>query len=301
MKMLRRVLIVLAVVLLLPLTARAAGSTLIVEFKPGGEPAAGVTFDVFALDKSYPDARSAYAAICKDGKEPVASGVTNKWGRLEIDDLDNGKYLVVGRPYRTGNKICEPEMCLVTFPVKDDQGNVLESGLLMPKYAMKDQGIIDYNLVVIWNDNNYSGRPKQVKVGTYRNEGLHTVVTVKRDAKPSLSYADGTVYAVSLSSANTLTDTGYNWRYSWEEEDETAIWAVLEDVPSGYTATYDREGNTFYIINTRKDPGPGGSGSSGGKLPQTGQVWWPVPVLTLAGIALLMAGWIRRKESWDER
>lgn len=34
---------------------------------------------------------------------------------------------------------------------------------------------------------------------------------------------------------------------------------------------------------------------SGGKLPQTGQLWWPVPVLVFAGILFVLVGWYRRR------
>lgn len=42
--------------------------------------------------------------------------------------------------------------------------------------------------------------------------------------------------------------------------------------------------------------------SSGSKLPQTGQLWWPVPVLAVVGILCVFAGWYRKKwsESADE-
>lgn len=34
---------------------------------------------------------------------------------------------------------------------------------------------------------------------------------------------------------------------------------------------------------------------SGGKLPQTGQLWWPVPVMAIVGIIFVMFGWYRRR------
>lgn len=34
---------------------------------------------------------------------------------------------------------------------------------------------------------------------------------------------------------------------------------------------------------------------AGGRLPQTGQLWWPVPALAFAGILFVMAGWYRRR------
>ena len=36
---------------------------------------------------------------------------------------------------------------------------------------------------------------------------------------------------------------------------------------------------------------PGG----GSHLPQAGQLWWPVPILALAGIVFFTVGWVRRK------
>lgn len=44
------------------------------------------------------------------------------------------------------------------------------------------------------------------------------------------------------------------------------------------------------------------SGSSSGntKLPQTGQLWWPVPVLLCMGLVCIIIGLIRRREEQDE-
>ena len=43
-------------------------------------------------------------------------------------------------------------------------------------------------------------------------------------------------------------------------------------------------------------PSPGG----GKKLPQTGQLWWPVPVLACAGLGCIAVGLFRRWEARDE-
>ena len=40
--------------------------------------------------------------------------------------------------------------------------------------------------------------------------------------------------------------------------------------------------------------------SGGGKLPQTGQLWWPVPVLTCAGLGCIAVGLFRRRRDGDE-
>lgn len=45
---------------------------------------------------------------------------------------------------------------------------------------------------------------------------------------------------------------------------------------------------------------PPTGGGGGGKLPQTGQLWWPVPVLVCAGLGSVVVGLIRRREGEDE-
>ena len=38
------------------------------------------------------------------------------------------------------------------------------------------------------------------------------------------------------------------------------------------------------------------------KLPQTGQPWWPVPVLLAAGLVLVIIGLVRRRgDDYEER
>ena len=49
-----------------------------------------------------------------------------------------------------------------------------------------------------------------------------------------------------------------------------------------------------------KPTSPPSSGGGGGKLPQTGQLWWPVPVLACAGLGCIAVGLFRRREDRNE-
>ena len=49
-----------------------------------------------------------------------------------------------------------------------------------------------------------------------------------------------------------------------------------------------------------KPTAPPSSGGGGKKLPQTGQLWWPVPVLACAGLGCIAVGLFRRREARDE-
>lgn len=59
--------------------------------------------------------------------------------------------------------------------------------------------------------------------------------------------------------------------------------AGTADVPDGKTPS---QGKTEIITDDR--------------LPQTGQLWWPVPLLALAGMLLFFLGWYQRKRYRDE-
>ena len=79
-----------------------------------------------------------------------------------------------------------------------------------------------------------------------------------------------------------------NWEYTWENLDGGSRWQVTEaEVPDGYTVAIAQEGTVFIITNTRpSEPPP--------KLPQTGMLWWPVPVLACGGLLLIAVGLIVR-------
>lgn len=90
----------------------------------------------------------------------------------------------------------------------------------------------------------------------------------------------------------TLPQNG-KWKYTWKNLDATHEWTVEEAQVKGYNRpVIVKDGKIFTITNTCNRPDHPG----GGKLPQTGQLWWPVPVLLLAGLVLVIVGLLRRKE-----
>ena len=100
----------------------------------------------------------------------------------------------------------------------------------------------------------------------------------------------------------TLNDSN-NWRYEWTDLDESFKWQVTEyKTPENYTVSVSREGITYVMTNTYQSerPGtpetPGKSGTPGNaRLPQTGMLWWPVPLLAFAGLLLFLIGWGKRR------
>lgn len=79
-----------------------------------------------------------------------------------------------------------------------------------------------------------------------------------------------------------------NWTYTWDDLDGNGNWSVLEvDIPKGYTPSYQKDGTVITVTNTAT-------------LIQTGQINWPIPVLS--GLGVLMVGFglfviLRKKKS----
>ncbi len=154
-----------------------------------------------------------------------------------------------------------------------------------------------------WVDKGYEkDRPKSIKVKIY---------------------CDGELFdTVELSSKN-------NWQYSWKYE-KGHTFTVEEEVDGKkYNVMVSEGENSFVIVNSRKPqtppdsppggddtpnpgsdtPTPNGGGDTPGvlgairkmvgelpavlgarRLPQTGQLWWPIPVLAILGIILIGVG-----------
>jgi hypothetical protein len=115
-----------------------------------------------------------------------------------------------------------------------------------------------------WDDKGYEGqRPNSINVKLMRN---------------------GTVYDTVTLSANN------GWQYTWsglqakDDNGKEIQWTVTEVGVPGYIVSIEQHGDTFLLTNAPVKP----------SLPQTGVLWWPVPVLAAAGLLFLIAGHIMR-------
>jgi LPXTG-motif cell wall-anchored protein len=139
---------------------------------------------------------------------------------------------------------------------------------------------IELSVVKVWMNDDEATRPSEVTVVLYKDGAKYSTV--------KLNKAD-------------------NWRYTWTGLSSTAKWQLIEEsVPTGYTMTAVQEGSTFIVTNTgtgtptteTKTPETPTTTTTttNQKLPQTGQIWWPIPLLAFCGIiAILLGVKIRRK------
>ncbi len=233
--------------------------------------------------------------VLRDNITPTGSGITDSRGTLSFPTADAkltpGLYLILGSRHLQDNTVYDAQPLMVMLPTLDKDTNdwcyhvnihsKYESAPIPPDHA-----VISRKVLKVWADEEHEKeRPAQIEVQLLK---------------------DGAVYdTVTLSADN-------NWRYTWSDLDAHSQWSLVEKVSDGYTVEITREGITFVVINTWEepdDPTPTEPTSpdptnppppDDPKLPQTGQLWWPVPLLICAGLLFIVAGLVRRRGIADE-
>lgn len=218
-----------------------------------------------------------YALV--DAISPLAVSKTDSDGSVTFSDLERGLYLVSGGELVIGKTRYIPSAAIIEVTENDDS---LLDWTVYPKFTEKDasdQISSEYSVEKIWQgDDGANVRPTSITVDIYADGELSDTVT--------------------LSQSN-------NWKYKWVDETSKIKWSVKErEVPNGYTVVYREDSAQFAIVNTYKTSTTTStptSSTTDTKIPQTGQLWWPVPVLSLAGIVLIAIGWrFRTKKESDE-
>ena len=278
-------------------------------FKDGEKPLCGAKFDVFLVAEVdsegnyYPkeefslfnvkDAAKSSESwrelaitlegyVQKEKIEPYISGATDENGRLAFGDEKAfvcGIYLVVGHAHRQDGFIYYAETAVIQLPTADSKtGEWNYNVTLKPKYSVKpeteEEEFITRKVIKIWDDKGFEAkRPKEIRVFLLRDGELFDTVILSREN---------------------------NWRYTWEKLEGDYKWTVAEESLSGYSPKIKKEGITFVITNTYAEEKPSPEVPEkpiDPSLPQTGQLWWPVPVMAFMGLLFIAAGIIRKRGS----
>ena len=81
--------------------------------------------------------------------------------------------------------------------------------------------------------------------------------------------------------ASAALDEANGWAYTFYGVAKDGNYSIREKSVSDYKASYSGDAtNGFVVTNTYK----------GEKLPQTGQYWWPIIILAIAGICFVLLG-----------
>lgn len=214
---------------------------------------------------------SAYADA--GGISPEVTGTADENGSTVFSGLKVGLYLLTGDTVVAGDYSYTPAPAVIMLPSLMDNDtweynpsvDVKCTKKLLARYQ-------DVTVKKVWDDGSRSERPGSVKIQLLQDGGVYETVTL---------------------------DADNNWTYTWNNltsayesidgEKEVYEWTVNEeDVPAGYTVTVSQNNSTFTVTNTYRTAADTHSDT---KLPQTGSLNWPIPVLTILGLLLLAAGW----------
>jgi len=210
---------------------------------------------------------------------PADTAKTNESGIAafpsENEKIIPGLYLVMGTTTSQGGYIYETDAFMVKLPNQDVQKNTWEYQLEVNAKSNQRPILDDYTVIKIWEDECHKEkRPETIEIQLL---------------------CDGEEYENPI----TLPQEG-KWEYTWEDLDVNHYWTVTENVPKGYHSKVEQEGNCFVVTNTCERVNLVDEPDES-KLPQTGQLWWPVPMLVSAGLLLIVIGLIRRRgASYEE-
>lgn len=191
--------------------------------------------------------------ILIDGIEADASGSSDSSCKASFTGLESGIYLVVGKEVFQDGVFYMPQVSLVSL-----------SGDLSVdlKYEMSDKPS-RIHVLKVWKKDNKKSRPKSIEVCLLRSDGI-------------------VVDKVVLNSDN-------QWSYTWDNLSTSYTYSVMEtSVPSGYKESCTREKDTIVLTNTGSDKYR--VEKKDDELPNSGQLWCPVPVLLFVGLVLFGLG-----------
>lgn len=193
-----------------------------------------------------PELISKLDAFVEESNVPSQKIVTDDRGKAICSELPLGLYFIRQTGEAEGFASCSP--FLVTVPMVTENGYQYDVDASPKTDVVR---YIDLTIRKVWNTDKSTQVPNSVTIQLLRGDMVVDTITLNEEN---------------------------NWQVTYTELPESDAYSIKEvNVPKGFTATYDRKGFEFTVINTTS-------------LAQTGQLIWPIPVFALIGIALMMIG-----------
>ncbi|MBQ1270267.1 MAG: hypothetical protein IIY11_01280 [Clostridia bacterium] len=216
--------------------------------------------------------------MTKDKVEATAAAETDENGKAHFEGLEAGIYLVIGASHRQGNYRYTAEPFLIALPGLDHEANEwaydVEVAVKNSRKTVYDD--FDITLINQWaNAEAFEGELPEIEVEIYQDGDLYDTVVLNEEN---------------------------NWKVKVEGLSEKYEWEFVEITEGDFTVAVEQTGNKIVFTNTLpeipEEPGvpenpPAPPAEP--ELPATGSLWWPVPLLAIAGVVLFMLGWMRRR------
>lgn len=275
----------------------------------------------------------------QDNIQPVTSGVTQADGKATFSGLTPGLYLAVAKNFGQGNYDYTTEPFLVALPTRDkDTDQWVYETAASAKFTRTRQPsgggdkpskeTAERKVLKSWKGE--GDHPDSVVIQLLKNGAVYDTVTLNdannwRYTWSSLDkYADGTLidwqvtevalpgYTVSVSQEGVtflVTNTKEEPDTPTDPSDPNDPDDPIIDIPDDDIPTTDlpdlpQDPSTeIPDDDTPRAPAqpdqPTSTTGKKEKLPQTGALWWPVPVLAAGGLLCLILGVVTKKGDED--
>jgi hypothetical protein len=256
----------------------------------------------------------------RDHVKPYYSGNTDTTGTLEVDEEDgltSGWYLVVEDRLIIDKIAYTSEPFMVALPATEEDGTIEYEVQLNPKVRSTDTTeTVKMQALIIWDDENSDeNRPESVTVQLLKDGEVYDEQELSEENNWSYTWEnlDGTpqwtvvqkdvleCYTISVERngesyivLNKYTGTQPN--QSEIQSVETPQEEPTEEKSTKSTTQTTTESTSDSSEKSTSSP----DNNSSAKLPQTGLLWWPVPVLLISGMLLIIVGLLRHQKGGEE-
>ena len=216
--------------------------------------------------------------VTADKIKAVSTKKVAEQKRVVWENLPEGVYLITGTQIKDQKYTYILSPMIITLPGQAEDGKLEYHPTIKFNKLEKEEIEVTKKLEVIkiWKDSkNKKKRPAEVTIELLRDGKKYE--TIKLNAKN-------------------------NWKHQWIDLSAEHRWTVAEkNISSDYQVEYSKSGNKIYVVNHYKDsekpetPGKPSESPKPQKLPQTGQLWWPVPILAVLGLTAWTIGSIKRR------
>jgi len=259
--------------------------------------------------------------VLQGGLTPVSQGKTDAKGFLTFpagdEILEPGLYLVLGSRHRQGGAVYDAQPFMVMLPTEDkESGGWLYDVAVNIKFSKKEEpgaGTVTRKVLKVWKDaGNEKKRPKEIVVHLLRDGETYDTVTLNATNNWRHTWDN--------------LDNASRWLVVEDVPSGYTVQITREGITFVVTNTGGKPGNPPH--NPGSPGGPSGGGDSdtpgtpdhsgttdtpgepdapemveifddlvplGSLLPQTGQLWWPVPLLLCVGLLFTVTGIACRK------
>lgn len=266
--------------------------------------------DYNVLLNSYSVAYTLEGLVRRDSLEPLDIAVTNGGGYAEFSSLETGFYLVLASKHTQNDRVYS--FAPFTVSIEND---IIVRAKFDSENVPEEDDTIERKVLKVWDDGENKDRPSEVTVCLLKDDEVfdtvvlsdknnwrHTWKGLDPNAKWTVAEEKTDGYTVSISREG-ITFVIANKLSVPDEPDETTKPPESTDTPDttpddttsdNNTSTEDSTSDTNYDTSvedtTYSDNETTAETDIVEILPQTGQLWWPVPLLVAVGLSFVAVG-----------